>query len=297
MSRKEERNLKMLRALGQEDLLERENIRGTIVLRNYIKRLAITQFTWKQETPLIDFDVVEEILYMNGSLAFWEENNVLMYGVYTVVNFDFYGIPSAIDVTKSNGKRERINGKENFVILYDNNMKQNPPIYVAEKYCEEIENVDMAMQVNMENLKTPAIVECEESQLVSFSEIFRKIRNNKKTIPVAKGTFDRTNANVLNLNCPNNIPSLMEYREYLMNECLMQFGINCVNIRKKERLTSDEATQNNERINLFKMSRYNPRKRFCDEISEKFNLFIEVEFTLKEGGKENGENDCIISRR
>lgn len=284
MSRKEDRNAKMLRALGQEELLEGQAYLNTFVLENYIRRLAVTQFTWESECD-IDFDIVESLLFNNGAVAFWQENGVLMYGTFVARNFDFYGIPTEIDVQKSNCTNATIKGKENFVIVYDNTVKNFIPFVTMKKYCEMIANVDSAMETNLENLKTPVIIECEESQLTTFQNIVRRIRNNKKTIPVAKGTFDRSGANVLNLNCPNNIPSLMEYREFLMNECLMQFGIDCVNIRKKERLTKDESTSNNERIELFRISREQPRKRACKELESKFGIIANVK---RNGGVENG---------
>lgn len=282
MSRKEERNAKILRALGQEELLEGQAILNTVVLESYIRRLVISQFEWESESD-IDFDIVETLLFNNGAVALWKENGVLMYGSFVVRNFDFYGVPTSIDIIKSNGATMTIEGKENFVLIYDNKVKNCIPYTTMKKYCEMIANVDSAMETNLENLKTPVIIECEEGQLTTFQNIFRKIRNNKKTIPVANGTFDRSGANVLNLNCPNNIPSLMEYREFLMNECLMQFGINCVNIRKKERLTKDESNSNNERIELFRKSRLKPRERACKEIFEKFGETITV--TLN-GGEE-----------
>ena len=284
MSRKEDRNVKMLRALGQEELLDGQTYLNTFVLENYIRRLAVTQFAWESESD-IDFDIVESLLFNSGAVAFWQENGVLMYGTFVVRNFDFYGIPFEIDVQKSNCTNVTIRGKENFVIVYDNTVKNFVPFVTMKKYCEMIANVDSAMETNLENLKTPVIIECEESQLTTFQNIVRRIRSNKKTIPVAKGTFDRSGANVLNLNCPNNIPSLIEYREFLMNECLMQFGIDCVNIRKKERLTKDESNSNNERIELFRISREQPRKRACEELGKKFGIKVEVK---RNGGVNDG---------
>ena len=77
----------------------------------------------------------------------------------------------------------------------------------------------------------------------------------------------------------------MEYREFLMNECLMQFGVDCVNIRKKERLTKDESTSNNERIELFRISREQPRKRACEELGKKFGIKVDVK---RNGGLNDG---------
>ena len=63
MSRKDDRNAKMLRALGQEERLEGQAYLNTFVLENYIRRLAVTQFSWESECD-IDFDIVDDLCYM-----------------------------------------------------------------------------------------------------------------------------------------------------------------------------------------------------------------------------------------
>ena len=68
------------------------------------------------------------------------------------------------------------------------------------------------------------------------------------------------------------------------------FGINNVNILKKERLNTGEVNQNNEQIQLSKDTFYDTRKKSVDEINKKFNLNIEIErasykdISMKVGG-------------
>ena len=50
------------------------------------------------------------------------------------------------------------------------------------------------------------------------------------------------------------------------------YGINNLQTEKKERLITDEASSNNELINLNLQSFLIPRQKACDEFNEKFGL-------------------------
>ena len=50
------------------------------------------------------------------------------------------------------------------------------------------------------------------------------------------------------------------------------FGINNISEDKKERLITDEASENNELINLNLLSYLEPRQEACRQFNEKFGL-------------------------
>ena len=54
------------------------------------------------------------------------------------------------------------------------------------------------------------------------------------------------------------------------------FGINNVNIQKKERLNVNETTQNDEQININLDSRFKERRKACEEIQKKWGYNINV---------------------
>ena len=65
---------------------------------------------------------------------------------------------------------------------------------------------------------------------------------------------------------------IMEYKKEIWNEALTYLGINNVEINKKERLITDEASSNNELINLNLQSFLAPRQEACRQFNEKFGL-------------------------
>ena len=279
MSRQEKRFNRVARMIGAtENYLETEEL-DSIYLKQYFSRLITNQFGWDSDEDTLDTTSIERIIFYNGMGAFWLENEILMFGSCQCISVDYYQRPSVIQVYKPNGEVKTLKSDE-FVVVYDNNLRDFVPYHFMNKYANRIANVDLAIETNLENLKTPVIIECEESQLNSFSDLFRKIRSNRKTIPVAKGTFQNSSANVLDLNCPNNIAHFLDYRESLFNELLTSFGINCVDIRKKERLTQAEGNSNNERVELFRNSRLQSRERAVKEIAIKFNRKVEVKLNV-----------------
>ena len=64
----------------------------------------------------------------------------------------------------------------------------------------------------------------------------------------------------------------MEYKKEIWNEALTYLGINNINVEKKERLVKEEASSNNEMINLNLQARLSVRKQACKQFNELFGL-------------------------
>lgn len=286
MSRKEERYKRQLRMIGQEDVNSLATGYNDVYMRKYFARLIMSQFDWKSdgENVLIDGGFIERTIYKNGFIAFRMIGETLTACPCKIGAMDFYDRPTNIEIMLPNGTAESITN-DNVVVCFDNTMRDFIPTMAVATYTSRIANIDSAILVNIENLKTPVIIECDESQLLTMSDIFRQRKNNKLTIPVVKGTFDTNTANVLDLTSPNHINTFLDTRESLMNECLTMFGISCVDIRKRERLTSAEGESNNQRVELFLQSRLNERLRACEEIKQKFGVKMEV---IRNGISNNG---------
>ena len=64
----------------------------------------------------------------------------------------------------------------------------------------------------------------------------------------------------------------MEYKKEIWNEALQFLGINSLQTEKKERLITDEASSNNELINLNLQSMLIPRQEACKQFNKLFGL-------------------------
>ena len=81
--------------------------------------------------------------------------------------------------------------------------------------------------------------------------------------------IDLTGINCIKTDAPFIANDVMKYKEQIWNEALMFLGVNTLTTEKKERLITDEASANNELINLNLQSFLAPRLQACREFNEK----------------------------
>ena len=65
---------------------------------------------------------------------------------------------------------------------------------------------------------------------------------------------------------------ITEYKKEIWNEALTYLGINNISVQKKERLTENESSENNELVNLNLQSMLAPRMEACRQFNEKYGL-------------------------
>ena len=90
----------------------------------------------------------------------------------------------------------------------------------------------------------------------------------------------------INLDIKDNTKNLMEVLQTWENKGLSYFGINNVNVMKKERLITGEAEQNDEQNSICFNSMYKARIDAVNKINSKFNTNIHINVNkdiLKEG--------------
>jgi hypothetical protein len=76
----------------------------------------------------------------------------------------------------------------------------------------------------------------------------------------------------VNTGAPFIADKIMEYKKQIWNEALQYLGINTLQTEKKERLITDEASSNNELINLNLQSMLVPRQEACKQFNKLFGL-------------------------
>jgi hypothetical protein len=87
---------------------------------------------------------------------------------------------------------------------------------------------------------------------------------------------DLVKINVFNLQIQNHTKDLEDVKNAVVNEGLTFFGVNNVNVLKRERLVSGEAEQNDEQIVINRNSMFKARKKAVFEINQKFDLNVDV---------------------
>ena len=120
------------------------------------------------------------------------------------------------------------------------------------------------------------------------AEYSQRVYEKKPYIIVDKKFRDNNDLKVLQTTVDNHLQLIQLLRRDIFNEALTSFGINNVNVNKKERLITAEADQNNEEIEMNRNALFLPRRKAVEEINQKFSLDVTIEINqnYREGVRE-----------
>ena len=255
---------------------QNENCREySFYFEKYYKMIT-NLFKWNNLPDGISARYIEDKLFYNGELIFFKSKHTGFYVVSTAnaIGFNQYEEPTKYLATGLK-VHEYISAK-NCVPIWNNNLREgnfNNVHFFAKKLSE----IEKTISVNMEQMKNPYIVKCPEGQKSTVEAIFKFKEEGVPYIMVDKKGIENIEIDVIKLDVKNFTRELMEVKQQYDSDGLTFFGINNVNINKKERLITGEADGNNEQINLNKESMLKARKESVEKINEKFGLDISVD--------------------
>lgn len=262
----------------------------SILLDNW-KLVATSIFKWSGFESNFISDEIERRLYEEGSVVFFQDTEdgvqkVLRYAQQGKLNV--YAIPTKWTVIGLNGFSKNLDDS-NSVMIWNNKLRKATEPYV--KYIvSNLVNIDQAIKVNTNAIKTPFIFEGDDKQLLTFKNLYRDISNNEPVVYLAsKANLDNT-FKAHNTNVEYQGKNLTELYDAYQSRLLTYLGLKSVKSDKKERLVVDEANQNDEFKNIFFASQYDMRKQACKLINEMYGLSINVEINplLREDKEEQG---------
>ena len=260
-----------------------------------LKRMIINHFEWQNLPTEIPQEFIENELYNKGYVIYHEEFGFPQFSAGTIVGLNLYNEPTAVTITDVTGMCRTITDRDKFVVVYNDNLRTDSASDVN-YFANNLQEIRRTFNLNLKQLKTPVITACDESQLESVKDFYGKVDDGVPFIAVTKDFISSTNFEVLDLKATSHIRELAEAEATEWANALTFFGVNNVNIMKKERLITDEAESNNELIQNSAEIYLTARLRACDEIREKFGRDFNVkikgseEDIPEERGLEN-END------
>lgn len=233
-------------------------------------------FEWKNMPESISLNFIEKTLFYDGMCVFFKrpKTGVFQVAKCTRTNYNAYGEPTSFHTIDWTGESFDVTA-QNAVPIYNNVLFQ-PSAPVVGYFADRLAEVDKTMRVNLNALKCPVVVAVQESQKLSAREFMSKVKNGQMVIPVDKNFFNECEIQTFDLKAQNHCPDLQLLKRDINNECLTYFSIDNVNVLKKERLVSDEATQNNQERAYNETAMMKPRKEACKKINEMFGLNIDV---------------------
>ena len=105
-----------------------------------------------------------------------------------------------------------------------------------------------------------------------MENLYAQYDGNRPFIFGDKNQLSENAIKCLNTGSPFVADKIMEYKKQIWNEALTFLGINTLQTEKKERLITDEASSNNELINLNLQSMLIPRQEACKQFNKLFGL-------------------------
>ena len=251
---------------------------------NLLVEIAINAITWENLPPEIDPRYMEMTISERGHALFFRDENMEFDRQFICLpaaltgRFNIYGVP--ID-----RRADAVNGyfwygdDTNSVVIFNNRLRHSD-IPVITYYANKLAEVERAIDVNIAGQKTPKIITCEQSNLVSLQNALKQYDGNNAAIAVTKNLMqDGSNAPItLDLTVPYKANELQIYKKQLLSEVLTYFGVENLQSEKKERQITDEIQSSRGYIELRRYARLNPRLEAAKQINEMFGLNVKPKF-------------------
>ena len=274
---------------------------------NRLTELALSMFEWKNLPDTVDPRFLEMCLFGKGMAVFFKDEVIGFLGLTCTIGgqLDVYRIPIKRRAYATNGYQKELD-QSNSVIIFNNYLHTNSMLDV-EMFAKRLYNLDRIIDVNVNAVKTPVLIACEEKQRLTMKNIYMKYEGNEPFIFGNSG-LDPNALKVFKTDAPYLADRLYELKTQYWNEALTYLGISNINTQKKERMITDEVTRNQGGTVASRYSRLEMRKLACKQINEMFGLNIDVEYredfqqvvereTSEEKSTEGGEDNEPVHNR
>lgn len=252
---------------------------------NRLCQVAISQFEWINLPKSMNAEFLEKCLYLYGkaSLLKTEEYGFINAKAVSSGGLNIYNLPSkitcfstdslSVDRTNYNGFRnEDIEDDYKYAILVKNNPFMIPTEPTLQLFALRLYEAERTSDTNIKSQKMPWLLVGDDTMKLSLKNLYEKIDGNEPVIYADKKQLGSENIRAIKTDSPFIADKIMEYKKEIWNEALTFLGINNINVEKKERLVTEEASANNELVNLNLQARLSCRKEACKKFNELFGL-------------------------
>lgn len=253
------------------------NYKTYLMYRRQLLTLAENVFSFKNLPTYIDVSYVNMQLVNTGSIAFFVDDilGLLALPYVNQGNLDVYGRPTKIRVHSNTNYHKTLNQGE-FVIMYDNN-GHYPLLYDVLQYAERLALNTRTSDINISQQKTPRFWKTTANKLKSVQDKINNVDAFAETVIDYDNLLIDDTSMVLSP-APFVADKIDQHQEKIWNEFLRLIGVSNLQYQKKERNITDEINAMQGGTIASRFSRFEPRKRAIEEINNKFNYNIEVEY-------------------
>ena len=252
--------------------------------QNRFRRIVLSMFEWVNLPKTMDARYLEECLFFNGQAALLFDKKygfintkcagsgyVNIYGLPNKFNCFSYGYNSMRELYVGKNPMKEVE-KDKECILVMNNYDRTPTsgsmdlfawrLYLAQKTCD----------VNISGQRFPVMIVGDEKQRLMLENLYNQYNGNQPFIFGNKNQLSDDMIKAIRTDSPYIADKIVDYKKEIWNEALTFLGIQNISIQKKERLTENESSENNELVNLNLQAMLIPRQEACRKFNEKFGL-------------------------
>ena len=250
------------------------------------EKICLSMFEWVNLPESMNARYLEFCLYYEGQagLLYDEEYGFINTKVASNGYLNIYGLPSQLNCYSYQYQKVRnlytgLDGtKDKDCVLVMNNWQRIPTVNTIELFCQRLAEAEMTASVNIKAQKTPVLIVVDENQRLMMENLYAQYDGNRPFIFGDKNQLSENAIKCISTGADFIADKVMDYKKQIWNEALQFLGINTLQTEKKERLITDEASSNNELINLNLQSMLIPRQ----EAAKQFNKLFGLEGTDKE---------------
>ena len=247
--------------------------------RDRLTDIALSCVKWKNLPEEIDSRFLEWCLFYDGMAIFFKDDITEKFVCIQVMpsgQFNMYRIPKERTAYAVNGYQNSDLNENNSVIIY-NNLLRKPSVQDIEIYAKKLTNIDLTLNVNVNAQKTPIAIICDETQRLTFQQLYQNYAGNMPFIFGDKG-LNLDNVKSINTNADYKGEELNKLKTDIWNEALTYLGVSNVQYQKKERINTEEINRSMGGAFASRRSRIKARQNAVEEINKMFGLSIEVDF-------------------
>ena len=240
------------------------------------KKICLSMFEWSNLPESMSARYLEECLYYKGQAVLLKSEDYGFINTQVCDNgyLNIYGLPSQLTCYSYQFQEYR----NLYTGLEPNEDRQNKEAVLVMNNWQRIAEAEITASVNIKAQKTPVLIVVDENQRLMMENLYAQYDGNRPFIMGDKNQLDDNTIRSINTGAPFIADKIMEYKKQIWNEALEYLGVNTLQTEKKERLITDEASSNNELINLNLQSMLVPRQEACKQ----FNKLFDLEGTDKE---------------
>ena len=251
---------------------------------NRFRRIALSMFEW------INLPKTMNARYLEESLYFFGQATLLFDKKYGFINtkcagsgyVNIYGLPDRFNCFSYSYKSMRDlyvglnplkeNKKDEECILVMNNWDRTPTAGSMELFAYRLYLAQRTCDVNISGQRFPVMIVGDDKQRLMLENLYNQYNGNQPFIFGNKNQLSDDMLKAIRTDSPYIVDKVTEYKKEIWNEALTYLGIQNMSIQKKERLTENESSENNELVNLNLQAMLAPRIEACRQFNEKYGL-------------------------